>query len=91
MERKREKAKTRMEPINGLLTLEEVCRFLHVHKNTLRRWSDQGIIKAYSIGLGRQRRFKREDIVAFIREEPVKLRVDTSKLRKFPKRAKRES
>ena len=57
----------------AMLTIREVSQILHVHSNTLRRWSDQGIIKAYRIGPRGDRRFKRADI-AFILEgdnEPV--------------------
>ena len=45
-----------------MLTLREVSQLLHVHPNTIRRWVDQGIIKAYRIGSRRDRRFKRGDI-----------------------------
>ena len=33
---------------NGMLTIAEVS-LLHVHPNTLRRWSEEGIIRAYRI------------------------------------------
>jgi excisionase family DNA binding protein len=45
-----------------LLTVRQTSRLLNVHPNTVRRWSDQGIIKAYRIGSRRDRRFKWEDI-----------------------------
>jgi excisionase family DNA binding protein len=45
-----------------LLTIGEVSKLLHVHTNTLRRWADYGIIKAYRIGPRGDRRFKLEDI-----------------------------
>lgn len=47
---------------NGMLTVREVSELLHVHTNTLRRWSDMGILKAYRIGPRGDRRFKQEDI-----------------------------
>lgn len=31
----------------GMLTVQEASRLLHIHPNTLRHWSDQGILKAY--------------------------------------------
>jgi len=85
---KREKAKTGTETIGrtGLLTMREVCQLLHVHGNTLRRWSDQGIIKAYRIGPRRNRRFKAEDLAAFVVENAERLRADTTKPRKFPRK-----
>ena len=54
--------------INGMLTVREVSQLLHVHGNTLRRWSDQGIIKSYRIGPRGDRRFKAEDIVVLLLE-----------------------
>jgi len=54
---------------DSLLTVREVSQILHVHSNTLRRWSDQGIIKAYRIGPRGDRRFKQEDIDLLLLEE----------------------
>jgi len=53
----------------AMLTIREVSQILHVHSNTLRRWSDQGIIRAYRIGPRGDRRFKREDIVSILQNE----------------------
>jgi excisionase family DNA binding protein len=53
----------------GMLTVREVSQLLHVHSNTLRRWSDQGIIKAYRIGPRGDRRFRAEDIALLLLEE----------------------
>jgi len=33
-----------------MLTTSEVARLLNVHINTVRRWSNQGILKTYRIG-----------------------------------------
>jgi len=49
-----------------MLTVREVSVLLHVHSNTLRRWSDQGIIRAYRIGPRRDRRFRAEDIAILL-------------------------
>ena len=54
--------------IGPMLTVREVAQLLHVHRNTVRRWSDQGIIKAYRITRRGDRRFKREDIARFLAE-----------------------
>jgi excisionase family DNA binding protein len=51
---------------NGMLTITEVSRLLHVHPNTLRRWSEEGLIRAYRIGLRGDRRFKLEDITELL-------------------------
>jgi excisionase family DNA binding protein len=55
--------------ISTMLTVREVSRLLHVHSNTLRRWSDQGVIKAYRIGPRGDRRFRPEDIAVLLLEE----------------------
>ncbi len=54
-----------MEP---MLTVREVARLLNIHGNTVRRWSDQGIIRAYRITRRGDRRFRREDITHFLTE-----------------------
>jgi len=51
--------------IDPMLTTSEVARILNLHINTVRRWSNQGILKAYRIGSRGDRRFKREDIDEF--------------------------
>ncbi|MCX6659385.1 MAG: helix-turn-helix domain-containing protein [Candidatus Bathyarchaeota archaeon] len=48
---------------SGMLTVREISRLLHIHPNTVRRWSEQGIIKSYRIGPRGDRRFKWEDII----------------------------
>ena len=53
------------EKMGPLLTVREVARLLHIHTNTVRRWSDRGILKAYHIGSRRDRRFRQEDITSF--------------------------
>jgi len=54
--------------IKPMLTVREVARLLHVHANTVRRWSDRGIIKAYRITSRGDRRFRLEDVAFFIAE-----------------------
>ena len=52
-----------------MLTMREACRLLNVHGNTLRRWSEMGLIKAYRVGIGQHRRFRTEDIAALVVEQ----------------------
>jgi len=54
-----------------MLTVKEASRLLGIHPNTLRRWSDCGIISAYRIRPRGNRRFKREDIDIVFREEKM--------------------
>ena len=53
----------------SLLTVREAAQFLNIHVNTVRRWSDLGILKGYRIGPRGDRRFRREDVVAFLPRE----------------------
>jgi excisionase family DNA binding protein len=52
--------------MNTMLTAKEVATFLNVHINTVRRWSNQGMLKAYRVGTRGDRRFKRSDIDKFL-------------------------
>ena len=52
----------------AMLTTSEVARLLHIHINTVRRWSDRGLLIAYRISSRGDRRFRREDIVRFLTE-----------------------
>ena len=54
-----------------MLTVKEASRILNIHPNTVRRWSEEGLIKAYRIGLRGDRRFKPEDIDIVLREEKM--------------------
>ena len=50
----------------NLFTTGEVARFLCLNKNTVRRWSDQGIIPTKRVGPRRDRVFSRQDIETFL-------------------------
>jgi excisionase family DNA binding protein len=52
--------------IESMLTIIQVSRMLNVHPNTLRRWSNKGIIKTYRIGSRADRRFRKDDIDCFL-------------------------
>ena len=54
------------DSIGQMLSVREVAKLLHVHTNTLRRWSDQGLIRAYRINARGDRRYAREDITKFV-------------------------
>jgi len=56
------------EQMGNMLTVKEVARLLHIHPNTLRRWSNKGRITAYRITPRGDRRFRREEITRFLAE-----------------------
>ena len=54
--------------ISSMLTVREASQLLFVDENTLRHWTNQGKIKAYNPGRLGDRRYKREDVAALLRE-----------------------
>jgi excisionase family DNA binding protein len=62
------KAMESMKYPMDMLTVGEVANILYVHKNTVRRWSDRGILNAYPIGPRGDRRYRRDDLYSFLTE-----------------------
>lgn len=50
-----------------MLRASEAARLLGIHVNTIRRWSDAGILKVYRISARGDRRFRLKDIEHFLR------------------------
>ena len=57
---------------SNLLTTGDVARLLRLHINTVRRWSDSGIIRSQRVGPRSDRIFLWEDITRFVTEVKVK-------------------
>jgi len=55
--------------VDPMLTTSDVARLLNVHINTIRRWSNQGVIRAYRIGSRGDRRFRQEDVSTFLSKQ----------------------
>jgi excisionase family DNA binding protein len=49
-----------------MLRVGEVASLLGLHANTVRRWEDKGVLRAYRFGTWGDRRFRREDIDSFL-------------------------
>ena len=55
--------------IPELITLKKACEILKVHPNTLRQWDKKGILVAIRIGEKKIRRYRKEDIIKFIKNK----------------------
>jgi excisionase family DNA binding protein len=49
-----------------LLTVQDVSRLLNIHENTVRRWSNQGVLKSMRLGPRGDRRYKLQDITNYL-------------------------
>jgi len=54
--------------ISATITTAKAAQLLHMHTNTVRRWSDKGVVKSYRIGPRGDRRFILEDIIRLLDE-----------------------
>lgn len=52
-----------------LLTIEQAARFLSVSETSLRRWTNAGSLPCLRVGGRRERRFRREDLLAFLEKQ----------------------
>ena len=50
----------------NMLTASELASLLNVHINTVRRWSNNGVLQVYRIGPRGDRRFLRDDVDTFL-------------------------
>ena len=52
---------------NGrMLTVGPAAAMMSVHPNSVRRWADMEILPSYRFGLRRDRRFKADEVSAFM-------------------------
>lgn len=56
-----------MQPSSPLLTTKEAADFLRVSEASIRRWADAGKLKCYYVGDRGERRFTREDLLAYLK------------------------
>ena len=68
---------THHSQMSNMLTTGELARLFNVHASTVRRWSDQGIIKAYRIGPRGTRRFRREDVAVLLLERALQRHLES--------------
>lgn len=51
-----------------MLRTSEAARLLGVHANTIRRWGDKGLLRAYILSSRGDRRFRRTELESFLRQ-----------------------
>ena len=59
---------------SDLLNIKQAAKLLNVSEISLRRWTDSGRLSCLRIGARRERRFRREDLMAFPEEQPRSVR-----------------
>jgi len=62
------KKKPARDDPDALLTTAEAAELLHVHVNTVRRWSSRGILETYRLGSRGDRRLRQGDISKLLRK-----------------------
>ena len=67
----RERDDPQDRPISTMLTTNEVARIFNVHPSTIKRWSDQGILKSHRVGPRGERRFRREDVAVLYLDKAI--------------------
>lgn len=51
-----------------IITLAEACEILSCHPNTLRKWDNQGLLKAIRFGARGDRRYRKSDVMALLKK-----------------------
>ena len=69
-----------------LLTAGQVAHVLHCHINTIRRWENHGMLRAFRIGPRGDRRFKKTEILRVMREVSNKNSVRQVRLAELAKK-----
>lgn len=59
-----------MKDPNELLDIAGAAAFLNVSETSLRRWTNSGRLACLRVGLKRERRFRRADLLSFMEDQP---------------------
>ena len=57
--------------VPNTLTVKEIIELLHIHEQTVRRWANNGLLKAYRVGPRRDRRFSPDDLATFLEKNAL--------------------
>jgi transcriptional repressor of dcmA and dcmR len=58
------------QDLSELMDIKQAAAFLLVSETSLRRWTNAGRLSCLRVGLRRERRFRRSDLVAFLERQP---------------------
>jgi excisionase family DNA binding protein len=61
-----------MSDPEDLLDIKQAARYLQVSETSLRRWTNGGQLACLRVGLRRERRFRRADLLAFMEYQPAR-------------------
>ena len=64
-----------------LLTITQAAEMLNVSEVSLRRWTNAGRLNCVRVGGRRERRFQREDLLAFLEKQPEQTRSTSDRAR----------
>lgn len=53
-----------------ILTIQEVAEIFNISIQTLRRWDNAGLLKAFRASPTQQRRYKKEDVIKYLETSP---------------------
>ena len=62
------KQQSDLENLPDILTLKQACEVLNCHPNTLRKWDNNGYLKAIRFGKRRDRRYKKSDVLRMLKK-----------------------
>lgn len=62
-----------MTKITDLLDIQQAAKFLNVSETSLRRWTNDGRLTCLRLGKKKVRRFRHEDLLAFMLEQKAEL------------------
>lgn len=60
------KQRPKIAQMSEILTLRQACDILNCHPNTLRKWDNQGLLKAMRFGKRKDRRYQKAEIIKFL-------------------------
>jgi excisionase family DNA binding protein len=52
-----------------MLTASDVARLINVHRNTVRRWCNMGLLRTYRISSRGDLRFQEQDVYDFLQQK----------------------